>query len=62
MKTTNLLIAILLISFAMCLTAKADVVLNSDNFPDANFRAYLVTLTGVSEGGSNTQHKDKRNY
>jgi hypothetical protein len=52
MKTTNLLIAILLISFAMCLTAKADVVLNSDNFPDANFRAYLVTLTSVSEGGT----------
>ena len=32
--------------------AQANVTLNSTNFPDANFRAALSAITGVSEGGT----------
>ena len=32
--------------------ARANVTLNSTNFPDVNFRAALTEATGVSEGGS----------
>ena len=32
--------------------AQANVTLNATNFPDANFRAALTAVTGVSEGGT----------
>lgn len=48
-KLTSLA-AFLLIAFTAT-TAQA-VVLNSSNFPDANFRAALTQITGVAEGGT----------
>ena len=33
------------------MAGKASVVLNSTNFPDAVFRAYISSITGVAEGG-----------
>jgi hypothetical protein len=58
MKTKSfLLIAVLLLSIAMSFSANADVVLNSTNFPDAKFRAYVAKLTSVTEGGNISNSK-----
>ena len=43
--------AVLLV-FLSSISAQANVTLNENNFPDANFRAALSTITGVAEGGS----------
>jgi hypothetical protein len=50
MKITRLLIVTLLMSFASSFSAKANVAVNSTNFPDANFLAYVQTLPGASDG------------
>ena len=34
------------------MAGRASVVLNSTNFPDATFRAYVSEITGVAEGGT----------
>ena len=47
-----LLLHLLLAMFLGAQTVKADVVLNEANFPDANFRTYISTLTGVSVGST----------
>jgi hypothetical protein len=52
MKKITFLIVMLLCGMATCFEAKASVVLNSTNFPDANFRAFIATRTGVAEGGT----------
>lgn len=44
-----LLLAVLSISFAHSVPAKADVAIDSINFPDANFRAYVLTLAGGAD-------------
>jgi hypothetical protein len=54
MKKSILLVAIFLLNIATCFHANASVVLNSTNFPDANFRAYITMWTGVAEGGTIT--------
>jgi Leucine-rich repeat (LRR) protein len=54
MKKIYLLLVLLMSSIAMSYSAKADVILNATNFPDANFRAKVATLTGVAEGGTIT--------
>ena len=33
------------------------VILNETNFPDANFRAYITSITGVAEGGTLTDEE-----
>jgi hypothetical protein len=43
---------VLLCSLTLPTAAKAGVVLNSTNFPDANFRAYVSTNTGVAVNGT----------
>lgn len=43
--------AVLLV-FLSSIPARSSVVLNSNNFPDDNFRAALSTITGVPEGGT----------
>jgi hypothetical protein len=60
MKKIFLLLAVLLCSLALPTAAKADVTLDATNFPDANFRAYISTLTGVAQGGTITQSKINR--
>lgn len=50
MKKIFLLLAVLLCSLALPTAAKADVDVNSTNFPDPNFLAYVKTLTGASDG------------
>ena len=47
-----LLLHLLLAMFLGAQTAGASVVLNEANFPDANFRTYISTLTGVGDGGT----------
>ena len=42
---------------AMATTARAQVVLNETNFPDANFRAALASILGISEGDEITEAK-----
>ena len=42
---------------AMATTARAQVVLNETNFPDANFRAALASILGISEGDEITAEK-----
>jgi hypothetical protein len=54
MKKVNSLIFVLLCSMMMCLSSKADVTLNSTNFPDAAFRSYISTLTKIADGGTLT--------
>ena len=51
MKKT-LLLNLFLAMFFGAQTAKASVVLNATNFPDATFRTYISELTGVSVGGT----------
>ena len=36
---------------------ESSVILNETNFPDATFRAYISTLTGVAEGGTISEEK-----
>ena len=42
---------------AIAMTAQAQVVLNAENFPDANFRAALTSILGISEGDEITAEK-----
>ena len=42
---------------AIATTAQAQVVLNETNFPDANFRAALAKILGISEGDEITEAK-----
>ena len=57
MKPKILLIIMLAAFMAALNEAKGAVVLNSTNFPDANFRAYITSLTGVAEGETITDAK-----
>ena len=50
-------LSILLALFAIATTARAQVVLNETNFPDANFRAALASKFGISEGDEITEAK-----
>ena len=50
-------LSILLAFFAIATTARAQVVLNETNFPDANFRAALASKFGISEGDEITEAK-----
>ena len=43
-----------LLAFLSLGMAHADVVLNDENFPDPNFRAFITQRTGVAEGGTLT--------
>lgn len=43
---------VVLLAFMALSNAKATVVLNSTNFPDANFRAAVATAAGVNDGDS----------
>ena len=52
-KIYTMLIALL----AIAINVQAQVVLNEENFPDANFRAALATILGISEGETITQEK-----
>ena len=52
-KFYTLLFALL----AIVMQVQAQVVLNEDNFPDANFRAALADILGISEGETITQEK-----
>jgi hypothetical protein len=52
MKQILLFLVVLLCSLTLPTAAKAGVVLNSTNFPDANFRAYVSTKTGVAVNGT----------
>ena len=52
-KFYTLLFALL----AIVVQPQAQVVLNAENFPDANFRAALSQILGVSENGTITQEK-----
>ena len=52
-KFYTLLFALL----AIVVQLQAQVVLNAENFPDANFRAALATILGISEGETITQEK-----
>ena len=52
-KFYTLLFALL----AIVVQLQAQVVLNAENFPDANFRAALSQILGVSENGTITQEK-----
>ncbi len=47
-----LLLHLLLAMFLGAQTAGASVVLNATNFPDANFRSYISSKTGVSVGST----------
>ena len=51
------LLTLLLALVAIVTTARAQVVLNETNFPDANFRAALVEILGISEGDEITEAK-----
>ena len=51
------LLILLLALVAIATTAKAQVVLNETNFPDANFRAALASILGISEGDEITEAK-----
>jgi hypothetical protein len=53
-KFYNLSLSLLLCSMFMAQSLKADVVLNSANFPDSAFRAFVASQTGISEGGTIT--------
>ena len=55
MKRKFLLLMLALI--AMATTARAQVVLSETNFPDANFRAALALILGISEGDEITAEK-----
>jgi Leucine-rich repeat (LRR) protein len=57
LKMRCLLLAFMLSTMVIGFSAKADVVLNATNFPDANFRAYITTITGVATGDTITQQK-----
>ena len=48
---------LLLALVAIAMTAQAQVVLNKTNFPDANFRAALASILGISEGDEITAEK-----
>ena len=50
-------LSILLAFFAIATTAQAQVVLNETNFPDANFRAALVSILKINEGEEVTAEK-----
>ncbi|MBR5633663.1 MAG: leucine-rich repeat domain-containing protein, partial [Prevotella sp.] len=50
-------LSILLAFFAIATTARAQVVLNETNFPDANFRAALASILKISEGDEITEAK-----
>ena len=56
MKTfSSAIFDLLLITLVLCgfsLSTNASVVLNSTNFPDAAFRAYIANRTGVDIGGT----------
>jgi Leucine-rich repeat (LRR) protein len=52
MKTKKLLLAVLLMSFAANFPVGASVVLDSAHFPDAIFRAFVSTWTGVAENST----------
>ncbi len=52
-KIYTMLIALL----AIAINVQAQVVLNEENFPDANFRAALATKLGISEGETITQEE-----
>jgi hypothetical protein len=52
MKTKKLLLAVLLMSFTAYFPARASVVLDSAHFPDAIFRAFISTWTGVAENST----------
>jgi hypothetical protein len=54
LKKTCMSLAFILSAVIMSFSAKASVVLNSTNFPDANFRAYVASLTNVAEGDTIT--------
>ena len=51
------LFTLLLLLVAIATTAQAQVVLNEQNFPDANFRAALASKLGISEGDEITAEK-----
>ena len=55
MKRKILLLFVTMMVTVFC--ARAQVVLNDTNFPDANFRAALATILGISEGETITQEK-----
>jgi hypothetical protein len=57
MKKIFLLLAVLFCSFTLSSVAKADVVLNSTNFPDSAFRKFLVNKTGVQVNQTLTDAK-----
>jgi hypothetical protein len=53
MQTKKIFFSVALtLSLSATMSLNANVILNSDNFPDANFRAYLTSVTGVAENGS----------
>jgi hypothetical protein len=54
MKKFYIVGLLLLCSAVMTPSLKADVVLNSANFPDSAFRAFVASQTGISEGGTIT--------
>ena len=45
------LLLTLMLTVMSVMAGMASVVLNSTNFPDAVFRAYISSITGVAEGG-----------
>ena len=51
------LFTLLLALVTIATTAQAQVVLNAENFPDANFRAALASILGISEGDEITEAK-----
>ena len=51
------LLTLLLALVAIATTGQAQVVLNSKNFPDANFRKALAAELGISEGDEITEAK-----
>ena len=51
------LFTLLLALFVIATTGRAQVVLNAENFPDANFRAALALILGISEGDEITEAK-----
>jgi Leucine-rich repeat (LRR) protein len=57
LRKTCLLFMFILSTMMISFSAKADVVLDTTNFPDANFRAYIATNTSVVEGGTISQAK-----
>ncbi len=49
-KIIGFLLALLLVTLAAC--ALADVAINETNFPDANFRSYILKYMDISEDGA----------